>query len=91
MLNRGLDIIVSLVGLLILLLMLPVIAVLIKLDSAGPIFYAGRRVGKDGKIFRMFKFRTMYSRAPSPAGERFPPGRSPSHPGGPVAEAPQAE
>ena len=63
MLNRGLDIIVSLMGLLILLLMLPVIAVLIKLDSAGPIFYAGQRVGKDGKIFRMFKFRTMYSRA----------------------------
>ena len=63
MLNRGLDIIVSLMGLLILLLMLPVIAVLIKLDSAGPIFYAGHRVGKDGKIFRMFKFRTMYGRA----------------------------
>jgi lipopolysaccharide/colanic/teichoic acid biosynthesis glycosyltransferase len=60
MLNRGLDIIVSLVGLLILLMMLPVIAILIKLDSPGPVFYAGRRVGKDGKLFRMFKFRTMY-------------------------------
>jgi lipopolysaccharide/colanic/teichoic acid biosynthesis glycosyltransferase len=60
MLTRGLDIIVSLMGLLILLMMLPVIAVLIKLDSSGPVFYAGRRVGKDGKIFRMFKFRTMY-------------------------------
>ncbi len=67
MLNRILDIIVSLVGLLILLLMLPVIAVLIKLDSAGPVFYAGRRVGKDGKIFKMFKFRTMYG-TPKPLG-----------------------
>jgi|UniRef100_A0A7V6A0T0 lipopolysaccharide/colanic/teichoic acid biosynthesis glycosyltransferase len=60
MLNRGLDIIVSLLGLLILLLMLPAIAILIKLDSPGPVFYAGHRVGKDGKLFRMFKFRTMY-------------------------------
>ena len=60
MLNRALDIIVSRVGLLILLVMLPVIAVLIKLDTPGPVFYAGRRVGKDGKIFEMFKFRTMY-------------------------------
>jgi lipopolysaccharide/colanic/teichoic acid biosynthesis glycosyltransferase len=67
MLNRSLDIVVSLVGLLILLVMLPVIAVLIKLDSPGPVFYAGRRVGKDGKIFRMFKFRTMYA-TPKPLG-----------------------
>ena len=67
MLNRALDIIVSLVGLLILLMMLPVIAILIKLDSPGPVLYAGRRVGKDGKIFKMFKFRTMY-RTPKPLG-----------------------
>ena len=67
MLNRSLDIIVSLVGLVILLLMLPVIAVLIKLDTPGPVFYAGRRVGKDGKSFKMFKFRTMYG-TPKPLG-----------------------
>jgi lipopolysaccharide/colanic/teichoic acid biosynthesis glycosyltransferase len=60
MLNRVLDIVVALMGLLILLLMLPVIAILIKLDSPGPIFYGGQRVGKDGKIFKMFKFRTMH-------------------------------
>jgi lipopolysaccharide/colanic/teichoic acid biosynthesis glycosyltransferase len=60
MLNRGLDIIVSLIGLLILLVMLPVLAVLIKLDSPGPVFYAARRVGKDGKVFKMFKLRTMH-------------------------------
>jgi lipopolysaccharide/colanic/teichoic acid biosynthesis glycosyltransferase len=67
MLNRGLDIIVSLMGVLILLMMLPVIAILIKLDSPGPVFYVGRRVGKDGKIFKMFKFRTMYG-TPKPWG-----------------------
>jgi lipopolysaccharide/colanic/teichoic acid biosynthesis glycosyltransferase len=59
-LNRFLDIIVSLAGVLVLLIMLPVIAFLIKLDTAGPVFYAGWRVGKDGMRFKMFKFRTMY-------------------------------
>jgi lipopolysaccharide/colanic/teichoic acid biosynthesis glycosyltransferase len=60
MFTRILDILVSLLGLLFLLLMLPWVAFLIKLDSRGPIFYRCNRVGKDGKIFRMFKFRTMY-------------------------------
>ena len=60
MFTRILDILVSLIGLLFLLLILPGIALLIKLDSRGPIFYRCNRVGKDGKIFRMFKFRTMY-------------------------------
>lgn len=36
-----------------------VIGILIKLDSPGPVFYRGVRVGKDGKPFKMFKFRTM--------------------------------
>jgi lipopolysaccharide/colanic/teichoic acid biosynthesis glycosyltransferase len=39
---------------------LPIIAFFIKVDSRGPVFYACKRVGKDGKIFRMYKFRTMY-------------------------------
>lgn len=36
-----------------------VISILIKLDSSGPIFYRGVRAGKNGKEFRIFKFRTM--------------------------------
>jgi len=67
MLSRIFDIIVSLVGVIMLLLMLPVIAVLIKLDSPGPVFYAGRRVGQGGKLFKMYKFRTMYE-TPQPLG-----------------------
>jgi len=43
-----------------LLPMLPFIALLIKLDSSGPVFFKCNRVGKDGKIFKMYKFRTMY-------------------------------
>ena len=67
MASRIFDIIISLMGLLILLLMLPVIAVFIKMESPGPVFYAGRRVGKGGKLFKMYKFRTMYE-TPQPLG-----------------------
>lgn len=47
----------------VLLLTSPIIiltAVLIKLTSRGPIFYAPQRVGKDGKLFKMLKFRSMH-------------------------------
>jgi len=50
-------------SLLLLLLMAPVflvIAWLIRRDSRGPAFFIQNRVGRDGKIFRMYKFRTMY-------------------------------
>ncbi|AEB10470.1 sugar transferase [Desulfobacca acetoxidans DSM 11109] len=60
MMTRCLDIILSLVGILLLLLMLPWLAIMIKLDTPGPVFYLCNRVGKDGKIFKMFKFRTMH-------------------------------
>lgn len=60
MLTRALDICIALFGLLILVLMLPVIGLLIKFDSDGPVFYRCDRVGKNGKIFKMLKFRTMY-------------------------------
>jgi lipopolysaccharide/colanic/teichoic acid biosynthesis glycosyltransferase len=57
--KRIFDIAVSFVGLLILSPLLFVIALLIKLESRGPVFYRGERVGKDGKIFRIYKFRSM--------------------------------
>ncbi len=40
------------------------IGALIKLDSPGPVFYRGARVGRDGKIFYIYKFRTMVVDAP---------------------------
>ncbi|MFZ5447020.1 MAG: sugar transferase [Thermodesulfobacteriota bacterium] len=60
MLTRAVDILAALVGLLFLGLMLPVVAVLIKMESRGPVFYACKRLGKGGRLFSMYKFRTMY-------------------------------
>ena len=57
--KRFIDIILSLFGLIIFSLFLPFIALLIKLDSKGPVFYRTDRIGKNFKRFRMWKFRTM--------------------------------
>jgi exopolysaccharide biosynthesis polyprenyl glycosylphosphotransferase len=54
---------VSLLLLLLLLPILPLIAVLIKLDSRGPIFHRQERIGKDGKVFWLWKFRSMKQHA----------------------------
>jgi lipopolysaccharide/colanic/teichoic acid biosynthesis glycosyltransferase len=63
MLKRVFDIVVSFCGLVLLAPLLIVIAVLIKLDSEGPVFYRGLRTGLHGKPFRIFKFRTMVRNA----------------------------
>jgi lipopolysaccharide/colanic/teichoic acid biosynthesis glycosyltransferase len=57
--KRILDIIISFIGLWILALMIPFVALAITLDSKGSIFYRGVRVGKDGRLFKIIKFRTM--------------------------------
>ena len=59
MLKRLFDITVSFIGLVVLFPLLVLIALLIKLDSKGPVFYKGVRVGRSGEPFRMYKFRTM--------------------------------
>lgn len=53
------DFFVALIALILLSPFFLFIAVLIKLDSRGPVFFKQERVGKDGKIFKMWKFRTM--------------------------------
>ena len=53
------DRVVALVGLIVLFLPLLVIAILIKIDSKGPVFFLQWRIGKEGKPFRICKFRTM--------------------------------
>ncbi len=70
--KRLIDILFSLVGLVILISLLPVIGLLIKLDSKGPIFCPVDRVGKNMKIFKMYKFRTMLE-TPIQVGESLSP------------------
>ena len=41
------------------------LALAIKMDSRGPVLFRQERVGQDGKLFRMYKFRTMHTTAPS--------------------------
>lgn len=57
--KRLFDIIASGLGLLVLSPLFLVLAIWIKLDSKGPVFYRQVRVGKDNKDFRIFKFRSM--------------------------------
>ena len=57
--KRILDITISVITLLVLMPVFLIIACAIKLDSKGPVFYSQTRVGKNGKHFRMFKFRSM--------------------------------
>ena len=59
MLIRLLDIVLSLLGLIFLLPIFVILAVWIKFDSQGSIFFRQIRVGKDGRDFRIYKFRTM--------------------------------
>jgi len=59
MLKRALDMIVSLMGLILLSPFFLIIALLIRLDSPGPVMFWQTRVGKDGKQFSLYKFRTM--------------------------------
>ena len=57
--KRVFDIVASIVGFIILFPLMVLTALLIKLTSRGPIFYSQTRVGKDGGLFDIYKFRTM--------------------------------
>ena len=57
--KRILGLIFSLVGFIILIPIFLIISILIKLTSKGPIFFKQERIGRNGKVFNMYKFRTM--------------------------------
>ena len=58
--KRIMDILGSLVGLVFTVLLTPFIALAIRLDSPGPVFYRQKRIGLNGREFRIVKFRSMY-------------------------------
>lgn len=62
--KRILDFILSLIGLIILSPVLIIIAVAIKVDSKGPVFFKQKRVGIHKSYFMIYKFRTMYTDTP---------------------------
>jgi lipopolysaccharide/colanic/teichoic acid biosynthesis glycosyltransferase len=61
--RRMLDVMASALGLLLISPLLATIALLIHLDSPGPVLHRGTRVGRGGRPFRVFKFRTMVAQA----------------------------
>ena len=60
MVKRAIDIVGSLVGLIITAVVTPFVALAIRIESPGPIFFAQERVGKNGRRFKIYKFRSMY-------------------------------
>lgn len=60
MIKRLMDIVGGSIGALITLLFTPFVALAIKLESKGPVFFSQVRIGKNGRRFKMYKFRSMY-------------------------------
>jgi len=69
-LRRLLDIVAAILGMLILSPVFLLVSIAIQQESAGPIFYNGKRAGKHGLPFAIHKFRTMYDRPESFAGPK---------------------
>ena len=60
LIKRVMDIAGGLVGMLITLLFFPFVAIAIKLDSPGPVLFSQIRIGRNGRRFKIYKFRSMY-------------------------------
>jgi hypothetical protein len=65
LIKRGLDLIGALVGIIINICLFPFIALAIKIDSSGPILFQQTRVGENGRIFKLYKYRSMHQNAES--------------------------
>ena len=68
--KRAFDFMAALFGLILLSPIFLLIAILIKRDTPGPVFYWGARIGRYGRIFKMLKFRTMFETDASYKGPR---------------------
>ncbi len=66
--KRVIDIVLSFTMLVMISPLFIVVAILIKFGDGGPVFFKGKRIGKDGKPFRMFKFRSMVVNAENLGG-----------------------
>lgn len=57
--KRFMDIVLSIIGLIIISPILLIVSLAIKIDSKGPVIFKQERIGKDGKVFKIYKFRSM--------------------------------
>ncbi len=57
--KRAMDFIIALCALIILSPVMLIVAIIIKATSPGPVFFKQKRIGKDGKVFEIYKFRSM--------------------------------
>lgn len=69
--KRLLDCIIAAIGLALFCFMLPMLALAIKLDSRGPVFFSQQRLGRAGRVFVAFKLRSMVVGAESTSGPRW--------------------
>jgi O-antigen biosynthesis protein WbqP len=67
--RRLFDVIISLILLVLLSPIFLILAIIIKLDSRGPVFFTQMRIGRENKLFKFYKFRTMAVGAPNVATE----------------------
>lgn len=67
--KRAFDLLVALIGLTLLVPLIPVIVALIKLDSPGRVLFSQKRVGRNGRLFTCYKFRSMVEDAESMKSE----------------------
>lgn len=65
--KRFFDVVLSFLGILVLSLPMGIVAIAVKLDSSGPVFFKQKRIGKNKKPFTILKFRTMRTDAPHDA------------------------
>ncbi len=63
--KRTFDIFCSLIGIIVLSWFMLIIAIVVKCTSKGPVIYTSERVGKNGRVFKFYKFRSMYRDAES--------------------------
>jgi sugar transferase (PEP-CTERM system associated) len=71
MIRRALSVVFSLIGLILALPLFPLIMLAVYLDSKGPVFYYQDRVGKNGSVFQVVKFRTMRQDAEAANGPQW--------------------
>jgi sugar transferase (PEP-CTERM system associated) len=69
--RRLLSIAISFIGLILAAPLFPIVSLIVRLDSKGPIFYTQTRVGKNGRVFKVIKFRTMRQDAEAGTGPQW--------------------